>query len=105
MHERVAFSLALCLITGSALAQNAAPTRKPGGSVGTSRIAAWELTDDERIARRAARDENAGGHIRPAGSQSGFKDSVDGRHNPELFLPYELFDALLRGISGDDKHK
>jgi hypothetical protein len=28
--------------------------------------------------------------------------SIDGRRNPELFLPHELFDALLSGLTPDE---
>jgi hypothetical protein len=30
---------------------------------------------------------------------------IDGRRNPELFLPHELFDALLSGLSADETER
>ena len=33
----------------------------------------------------------------------GYREAVDGRQHPELLLPYELFDALLRGLSANPR--
>jgi hypothetical protein len=66
---------------------------------------AWELQDEERLAKRldsGARAERLLAHARrqreltgkPAPEGATWFDSIDGAAEPELFLPWELFDSL-----------
>jgi hypothetical protein len=75
---------------------------------------AWELTDDERItarldperinqraldhAARVARQRSGSSSILALGSGPTSNFRIDGAENPELFLPFELFNDLLRGV-------
>ena len=74
---------------------------------------AWQWTDDERIAARldpvkireraaahAARSFKRLGVLSSLAVGSGEQVSfrIDGAENPELFLPFELFGQLLRGV-------
>jgi hypothetical protein len=87
--------------------------------------AAWDWTDDERLAvrfdpiaiqERASRDATEPYSARSVGatqqssrptplqSPSGPPNLVVGRRNPELFLPFELFNILISsGFSSDAK--
>jgi len=74
-------------------------SRHVGGTVIVGSVAGWQLSESERIARRTAG---------PSGSRSvdsvpkaGYSEKIDGLEHPELFLPYELFDFLLYGVSSD----
>lgn len=68
---------------------------------------AWEWTDRERLDRRfdqnclAARRLRAGEHTRRDGScqsSGNITDFVFGTDTPELFLPWQLYDTLLRRV-------
>jgi hypothetical protein len=69
------------------------------------RVAARQYTDAERIAERtdrAAAAERvavaraAGRAAEVLGRSTGLADFIDGRHSPQLFLPTELFETLVR---------
>src|ERR1041385_1301564 len=72
--------------------------------------AAWDWTVDERLAARLETvSPTRGKRIVAAaagtsqGGGGGFVTAtIDGRKNPELFLPHELFDALLTGFMADE---
>jgi hypothetical protein len=51
-----------------------------------------------RAPRHRAESQSAGSERAPANLLS---YTIDGRRNPELFLPYELFDSLLSGFAAD----
>jgi hypothetical protein len=96
-------SLALAAAADERVQKPAATAPKPAGSVsagGTARP--WLYTDDERITRRFPAPA-ADPHSRTLSQIAGYSEAVDGRQRPELFLPYELFDALLRGLEPDQK--
>lgn len=101
----------VALIPGVALAQavstSAVPppppaqTAKPSrGTVTVIDAAVWEMTDGERIERRAAAAVTSK-DIADRGS----REKIEGRRNPELFLSYELYDFLLWGLSDDVKRQ
>jgi hypothetical protein len=64
---------------------------------------AWDLSDAERIERRAAANEsgNHGKRVESAGVR--FAERLEGAEHPELLLPYELFDHLLNAVGTDDR--
>jgi hypothetical protein len=33
------------------------------------------------------------------------REEIDGRTAPELFMPYEIFDRLVGGLSNDERHR
>ena len=62
----------------------------------------WELSDDERIARRLAfANPVTGGRARTTQAPNGYGESIEGRDHPELFFSYELFDGLLAGVNAN----
>ena len=75
----------------------------------------WEWSVDERLAERldpahilerqvAYERAHAKALQRspdPEPQPANFAHVIDGRRNPELFLPHELFDALMTGLTGD----
>jgi hypothetical protein len=76
---------------------------------------AWQWTDDERITARldpVQIRERAAAHAARSFNRPGVSSSlavgsgepvsfrIDGAENPELFLPFELFGDLLRGVDG-----
>jgi hypothetical protein len=82
---------------------------------------AWDWSLDERLAERFDRGSiheralayrPARGEIlsqakavvddRPGNASPQFGYLIDGRRNPELFLPHELFDMLLSGLTPDE---
>jgi hypothetical protein len=74
---------------------------------------AWDLTIEERIALRvdpARRAERWAAYVeirRQMGSSSNLPspedhDVIDGSINPEVYLPNELFDTLLRELPGEN---
>lgn len=84
---------------------SAAGTNAPGECGDWPRKPAWEWTDQERLERRfddqcmAARRLQAGHRSRPDGSchsSGAVSDFVFGTDTPELFMPWQLFDTLLR---------
>jgi hypothetical protein len=92
--------IAAALATFAATVWAAQPTPDAGKKI-------WEMSDEERVAARLSpttggtvRAQSAGAHSAPANG-IGHRESVDGRHHPELFLPYELFDILVGGLSDD----
>jgi hypothetical protein len=80
--------------------------KRPGGFVAVGSPDVWWLSDDERIARRAALIEHRTGHPLSNGSPTvSSRESINGAEHPELFLPYELFDRLLWGLSTKSSRK
>jgi len=78
----------------------AATAPKKGGVVSQGAATSWEMSDEERIARRVYRRRQL--HPESASVPThGYRESVDGRTNPELFMPYELYDHLLLALSSD----
>lgn len=87
----------------------------------------WEWTVEERLAkrfdaidareRRAAYEDTHRAQLRAAAadlesvsfadeSASGaIHQSIDGRRNPELFLPHELFESLMSGLQPDAQRR
>jgi hypothetical protein len=81
-----------------------------GGIVSLGSPDVWWLSDDERIARRAALIEHRPGPHAPHANAAGRpivsnRESINGAEHPELFLPYELFDELLWGLSTNSSRK
>jgi hypothetical protein len=82
--------------------------------------AAWDWTIDERIAQRFDRDriqertlayKPAVNNVRSdsmtaasdaTDSKASLSYVIDGGRNPELFLPHELYDMLLSGLTPDE---
>jgi hypothetical protein len=79
------------------------PLRKP----------AWEWTLDERIARRLDPDAiraRAAAHRRAMGENDWtpadpVRFTIDGKRDPELLLPFELFNSILGGVDDDPIHR
>lgn len=86
MRESIVAVACVVFFTAAAVAQTRAP---------------WQLTDEERIEARgrAIAAKHASPHAK------GAADAVDGKTAPEQFLPYELFDVLLEGLSPNPKHR
>src|SRR3954469_4261991 len=105
MRIRSILGSALFFVAALALAQKATQIKEP-----------WQLTDDERIAarldpekirQRAASHAATLSRLHPevvssmnvgAGDGQAPGLIIDGAKNPELFLPFELFGHLLRGV-------
>lgn len=88
------------LIAMAALAQPAQPPLTPHkskGVVGVGSVSTWRMSDMQRISLRVAAEK------RGPGDQPTYSESIDGRDHPELFLPMELFDHLLYGLSPDSR--
>jgi len=66
---------------------------------------AWHMNDEERIVRRTSIEPAAGSRVAKSAVTEGFREMVDGKTRPELFLPYELFDSLLEGLSENETHR
>jgi hypothetical protein len=110
---RYATSAVLFFLTAASLfaAEQAPPEgSRPGGTKPV-----WQWTLSERLKSRLDVDEirrraevhladfpegSDKGHIQPNASPRDFF-YIDGSRNPELFLTYELMNALLRGVSSD----
>jgi hypothetical protein len=61
----------------------------------------WQWADEERIAARLDPAYIAK-HSKPGPSEAAkVTFSIDGRENPHLFLPFELFNSLMDGLSAD----
>ena len=99
--KSLATVLLVSLIPLSAAAQTTT-TEKP----------AWEWTLDERIAKRldpALIRERALANEKDLVEKGGFKPeevipvrfTIEGRRDPELFMPFELFHSILQGVSTD----
>jgi hypothetical protein len=74
----------------------------PGGVTAIGVTPGWLLSDDERInSRTVSRD--VPGRATNLSAADGYRDAIDGHSNPELFLPYEIFDVLLWGLSDQPK--
>jgi len=84
----------VCLLLLAALPAAAPPQR--GGSVhsGSSAKEPWNYSDAERVAARLE-------HIH----RDEYRERIYGRVNPELFLPFELFDRLVGGLASDAQHR
>jgi hypothetical protein len=109
MH-RIFIAVLVVLTVTNAVAQTPKLTSK----------AAWDWSLDERIAERfdadrirerALANKRPGGEIRsqsasvadePTGEKPPFTYLINGNRNPELFLPHELFDMLLSGLTPDE---
>jgi len=102
MTERIAPVVVLAfglLVPSTLLAQDAQETAAPAK-------AAWQWTDEERVASRLdvvdmqRRAALHAAHL--TGSGAGGTRAplfvIDGKENPELFLPFELFTALVAGV-------
>jgi hypothetical protein len=112
MEMRNARYPVLVVLTIATLTIDAAETREPlRGSK-----PAWEWTLSERLnsrlnpdeirrraeVHRAEMSETSNGDRRAQSNASPEEIFVvDGTRNPELFLPYELMNALLRGVGSD----
>jgi hypothetical protein len=89
MSRRFSFVLLVCSIPVlAATPTSTAPSAQQGGVVSVAAAKGWEMTDEDRIARRVL-------------GRVGYRESIDGRTHPELFMPYELFDHLLLALSSD----
>jgi hypothetical protein len=95
-------SLALAAQADEKLQKPVPTGRKPAGSVSVGTSRPWLYSDDERITRRFPAPA-ADPHTRALSNVAGYSEAVDGRQHPELFLPYELFDALLGGLDVEQK--
>lgn len=108
--ERIV-SLRCCIVLGLTLAA------LPSSSAAQSK-AAWDWTVDERLAARfdpakiRERDEAYVAKYSAAHPElrsehdtahTGLRYRIDGTRNPELFLPHELFDHLLRGVASEER--
>jgi hypothetical protein len=102
--------VALTVTSSVAQSQEKAPKR------------AWDWTLDERIAQRfdpdrirerteayeesikqlRARSRTAAFDAEADDSKPRYRYLIDGKRNPELFLPHELFDMLLSGLTADE---
>lgn len=105
-------NLRCCIVLGLAFAA------LPSFSAAQSK-AAWEWTVDERLAARfdpakirerdeayvamygAAHPELRSEQNTPPHTELRYR--IDGARNPELFLPHELFDYLLRGVASEER--
>jgi hypothetical protein len=109
-HSRVEVSLRCCLVLGFAFAA------LPSFSAAPSK-AAWDWTVDERLAARfdpANIKERDEAYVAKYGAahpelrserdtpHTELRYRIDGGRNPELFLPHELFDSLLRGVASEE---
>jgi hypothetical protein len=111
MIQRAVVGTLLILISVSSYA--AQPERRP-----------WQLTSEERLARRfdpehirdrqaayeAAHPRSRPARFIPAGVEKADQRNVtvyriDGRRNPDLFLPHELFDGLLTALVPDARRR
>jgi hypothetical protein len=108
MNRRVLIGLIAAVIAANVAAQT------------TKSNAIWNWTVEERLAQRFDRAriqerslayKRTGGEVRaqsmPADSDGvasapQFEYVVDGQRNPELFLPHELYDLLLTGLTPDE---
>ncbi|HJQ35680.1 MAG TPA: hypothetical protein VKB93_00945 [Thermoanaerobaculia bacterium] len=103
--------LAVLVLTVSASVQAQEPQKERKEPKAGERVkAAWEWTLEERLAKRldvqqirerdAAREENVGTPqwMRVPGAESP-QYVIDGQRDPELFMPFELFVSLLRGVT------
>jgi hypothetical protein len=97
MHRRAAGIVIVCFSSAISFAATKAP---------------WEWTTEERLAARlhTAMRPNTEKHTAATateGSQAArggwVEGGLDGRVNPELFLPHELFDGLLTTFMADEK--
>jgi hypothetical protein len=100
---KIGLVLSVFALVASALSA-ASPTKDTAAAK-----AAWQWTDEERIAVRL--DPQRGRPAPPTAAPDSaaatatsrpkvaLSYSIDGRTNPELFLPYELFDSIAGGLS------
>ncbi len=80
--------------------KSTAAATQQGGVVNGGVAKSWQVADEDRITRRA----HAGGRARAESASAtthGYKEGIDGRVSPELFMPYELFDHLLLALISD----
>jgi hypothetical protein len=115
LKSSVAFVAGLLYLSGVATGQVPG-----GGQNGKSLKPAWQWALDERLANRfnveamkaravaqAAEDQEVLAHFPMDKSLEHSSarvdtDTIDGKRNPELFLPTELFDALLNSSFSSD---
>jgi hypothetical protein len=112
--RNLALVLVSLLVAAAAVAQSAPAEERH----------AWEWTLDERLNDRfdptkihqrelavasrpvrAASTSQADDGANRTASGRPFTYEIDGRRNPELFLPFELFDMLLFGLTPDESHR
>lgn len=113
----VFLTLILCSIDVSAQTTKAGRDSKPprGGDIGmvilsqpgvaaTSGRAPWDWTLEERLAARCNREaarlranSAASDQAMTVGTRISHADVISGRTHPELFLPAELFESVVRG--------
>lgn len=105
LHKTLFLIVLQLLMCSAALAQ---------GGRGRNSREPWEWTDDERIAARLdpaqmreradafARRERNHPNDATESEESSPRDVIDGSRNPELFLPYELFNWLMNGVVTED---
>lgn len=97
----------VCLLLLAALPVAAPPQR--GGSVhsGSAKKEPWNYSDAERVTARLEHDrrDRVSGQSNAASSVHEYRERIDGRVTPELFLPFELFDRLVGGIASDLQHR
>jgi hypothetical protein len=112
MRVRTLIAAPILFVTLHSAAQQ--PARSSSQSVASKAI--WQLTDDERIAERLDPQkirERAASHTAALNrlhnpdtstlstripETTPTKFIIDGAEHPELFLPFELFGQLLRGV-------
>lgn len=106
----MALALVTCLAEGSTTAQT-----QNGSEAGRNKRPAWQWTLDERLAARfepegmKARAAEAVAGRQKAAAQfgetvdaPGDQHSIDGRREPELFLPTELFRSFVNSAFPED---
>jgi len=97
----------VCLLVLAALPVVAPPQR--GGSVhsGSGTKEPWNYSDAERVAARLEHDrrDRVSAQSNPTSSSREYREQIDGRVTPELFLPFELFDRLVGGIASDAQQR
>ena len=95
------------LITLAAVNPTAArrPAARSGGAVTAGAASLpWVMADDERAKLRTTTGSGNPSRVRAEStSPAGYSESIDGKTHPELFMPYELYDYLLLGLSADDR--
>jgi len=113
MRVRLLIGVSFLFVTLHSAAQK--PVASPPQPLTSKEI--WQLTDDERIAERldpqkmrerAASHAVALSRLHNPGTSSSMSTGtaegvptkliIDGAEHPELFLPFELFGQLLRGV-------
>lgn len=90
----------LCLFSWPVTAQTSERRKQP-----------WDYTDEERLEKRfdpasireRAEQEFAESRLPRTESLPETRNFIDGRKNPELFMPWELFQTMLMAALIDDR--